>query len=118
MSYVFRSCPSSYSIFAIWGNVEKNNSGLRICKLYVEKKIFYSLVFSLEATVWVFKGFLWFRGLKTRPNTFLPASSPAPADPYSLHREWTLACQVPGLIFSSPEMDTHDIIAGIDEMRV
>jgi hypothetical protein len=40
--------------------LKKNKSGLRICKLYVEKKIFYSLVFSPKTTVCRFH---WFSSL-------------------------------------------------------
>jgi hypothetical protein len=58
------SAPSSYLIFSICGNVEKNNLGLRICKLYVEKKIFISLDFPLQFTVLRFVGFFPFHRKK------------------------------------------------------
>ena len=55
--------------------LKKNKLGLRICTLYVEKKIFYSLVFSTKTTVWRFHWVSRLQKKNTSPETVLSTFS-------------------------------------------
>ncbi|MEN9684680.1 MAG: hypothetical protein RLZZ28_466 [Bacteroidota bacterium] len=60
MSYYFRILAFKISYFLHMWITNKNKLGLRICILYVEKKIFYSLVFLPITTVWALERFFCF----------------------------------------------------------